>query len=149
MTDHVQGQDSDLLLIAPDAIIRFISGRMFVHTGSGPRFYSSDDAAMVTVLACFSRPTTALQAMAGQPDTHQPKYRAAIAQLRQIGALVPATTQRDPHPADGPPVESQLALLADGIQRIGGGLSAMGPYAGQELSTRPNSVSLPQRLTAL
>ena len=151
MTDQVHGQDSDLLLIAPDAIIRFISGRMFVHTGSGPRFYSSDDAAMVTVLACFSSPTTVLQAIAGQPDTHQPQFRAALAQLRHIGALVPVATQQGPCPApvDGPPVDGQLALLADGIQRIGGGLAAMGPYARQELSNRPDSVSLLQRLTAL
>ena len=149
MAEPVHGNDSDLLLIAPDAIIRFISGRMFVHTGSGSRFYSSDDAAMVTVLAHFSRPATVLQALAGQPDTHQPQYRDAIAQLRQIGALVPTATQRDTYPVEGPPVDSQLALLADGIQRIGGGLSAMGPYARQKLGTRPGSVSLTQRLTAL
>nr|WP_315491340.1 methyltransferase domain-containing protein [uncultured Rhodoferax sp.] len=151
MTDHVQGQDSDLLLIAPDAIIRFISGRMFVHTGSGPRMYSTDDAAMINVLAHFSRPTTVLQAMADQPIAHQPHYRTAIEQLRQIRALVPTGTQQDLLVADSapPPVDSQLALLADSIQRIGGGLSAMGPYAGQELDTRPNSVSLLQRLTAL
>lgn len=150
MTDPVQGQDSVLLLIAPDAIIRFISGRMFVHTGSGARFYSSDDVAMVALLAQFSRPTSVRQAMAGQPVTHQPHYRDAIAQLLQIGALVPtATTQLDTPPGDGPPVDNQLALLADGIQRIAGGLSAMGPYAGQTLRAQPDSVSLPQRLTAL
>jgi SAM-dependent methyltransferase len=104
---------------------------------------------MVTVLACFSRPANVLQAIAGQPDTHQPQYREAIAQLRKIGALVPPATQPDPRTSDGPPVDSQLALLADGIQRIGGGLSAMGPFAGQALVTRPGSVSLTQRLTAL
>ena len=149
MTNYIDGQNEELLLIAPDAIIRFISGRMFVHTGSGPSVYSSDDAAMATLLACFSRPITVLQAINAQPDIHRPQYRAAIAKLRQIGALVPSTTQFDPHPADGPPVDSQLALLADGIQRIGGGLSAMGPYAGRELSIQTASVSLPQRLTAL
>ena len=46
-------------------------------------------------------------------------------------------------------MDSQLAVLADGIQRIGGGFSAMGPYARQKLGTRPGSVSLTQRLTAL
>jgi len=63
MENFNDGQDEQLLLIAPDAIIRFISGRMFVHTGSGPSFYSSDDAEMVTLLACFSRPTTVLEAL--------------------------------------------------------------------------------------
>jgi SAM-dependent methyltransferase len=53
------------------------------------------------------------------------------------------------HKVDGPPIDSQLELIADAIQRIGGGLAAMGPYAVQQLSAATGSVSLSQRLTAL
>lgn len=149
MTDSVHGQDADLLVIAPDAIIRFISGHMFVHTGSGPRMYSSDDAAMVAVLACFATPSSMVHATEGYSPAQLPKYRAGIAQLRQISALIPAATQHDLHLASAPPLDDQLVILADSIQRIGGGLSAMGPYAEQELDNRASSVSLQQRLTAL
>lgn len=149
MTDDVHGQDSGLLLIAPDAIIRFISGRMFVHTGSGLRFYSSDDGAMVHMLARFATPTTQGQAIAGHPPAQQEQYRTAIAQLRQIGALVPTAGQQTPRAGDGPPVDSQIALLADAIQRIGGSLSAMGPFANKQLHSQPDSVPLQHRLTAL
>ncbi len=150
MTDDVPLADSRRLLIAPDAVIRFIAGRMFVHTGAGPRSYSSDDAAMVTVLAAFSVPTTVSSAIEHIPPERHLQYRAAIEQLVRIGALLPPTVDQPQTPSGGPPVEAQIALLADTIQRVGGGLSAMGPHAQQQLSAQGgDQITLQQRLTAL
>lgn len=149
MTDQVSAPNSSTWLIAPDAVIRFISGRLFVHTGSGPRSYSSADAAMATVLAAFSTPNTASVALQSYPAGHQLQYRAAIEQLKRIGALVPVAIDQTQSSVDGPPVNAQLALVADAVQRIGGALAAMGPHAEQQLAPQSGQVSLQQRLTAL
>lgn len=149
MTDEVSASDANTLLIAPDAVIRFISGCMFVHTGSGPRSYSSTDPAMATVLASFATPNTVSAVIEPYPTGRQLQYRAAIEQLRRIGALVSPASQQARMPAEGPPVNAQLALVADAVQRIGGGVAAMGPYAEQQLACADGPISLQQRLTAL
>lgn len=149
MTDEVSASDAITLVIAPDAVIRFIAGRMFVHTGSGPRSYSSADTAMAAILASFASPNTVSAAVEPYAAGLQLQYRAAIEQLRRIGALVATTSPDVQAPAEGPPVNAQLALVADAIQRIGGSVAAMGPHAEQQLACTNGQISLQQRLTAL
>lgn len=149
MTDEGSASDSPTLQIAPDAVIRFISGCMFVHTGSGPRSYPSTDTTMAALLASFATPNTVSAVIDAFPSGRQLQYRAAIEQLRRIGALVTPTAQRTQTPTEGPPVNAQLALVADAVQRIGGSLAAMGPHAELQLVPDGGGVSLQQRLTAL
>lgn len=146
MTSFVAKPDLDLLAIAPDAVIRFISSTMWVHTGSGACAHAIDDTATMQVFLGFSTPKTTAQALSHLPLLQQHPVRMGIARLRQIGALV---TTNVTSPAQHPPTEQQLGLLADGIQRVAGDLAAMGPYVDARQHTQSGSISVAQRLTAL
>lgn len=136
------------LVIAPDAVFRFISGQMLIHTGTGPRLHATANPQLPSLLAAFARPAEPAQVLA----TFSPDVRTGlgdeIEKLRRVGVLRPADDGAAPSTDSGPSIDAQLALIADATQRIAGALSAMGPFANERLVSG-SGISLPQRITAI
>lgn len=136
------------LVIAPDAVFRFISGQLLIHTGTGPKLHATANQGVPRLLAAFARPAEPAQVLAAFSPDERPALGDELEKLRRVGALRPADGGSVAATDDSPSIEAQLALIADAIQRIAGALSAMGPCANERLVS-DSGVSLPQRITAI
>lgn len=136
------------LVIAPDAVFRFISGQLLIHTGTGPRLHATANQHLPPLLAAFAQPAEPARVLATFSPEVQPELADEIEKLRRVGALRPACDDSTAARGNSPPLDAQLALIADATQRIAGALSAMGPFANERLAS-DSGVSLPERITAI
>lgn len=137
-----------MLVIAPDAVLRFVSGQLLIHTGTGPRLHATANPGVPRLLAAFARPADPAQVLALFSAEEQPELSAEIGKLCRVGALRPAEGRGETIVANGPSIDAQLGLIADATQRIAGAVSAMGPFANEGLVS-DSGVSLPERITAI
>jgi SAM-dependent methyltransferase len=135
-------------VIAPDAIIRYVSGTALVLNGSRAKCYRSDDRLLPAVLSGFARPAAVEGVVGHFPPEQQDTARIHVDRLKAIGALLVAGKDATPEPNPPRAVQAQLALLADTIQRLAGSLAAMGSYAARRI-TESTGISPSTRLAAL
>ena len=139
-------------IFAPDAIVRFRSGRILIHTSSSARpAFESDNPMLVGWLCQFARPIDAASITAALKPADRAAAALVLEQLRGNGVLMPA----DAAPVAAPQAEeafdrsrSHLRLLARSVYDASCDLLALGPLAERELEHR-SGVGVERRLMAL
>jgi Methyltransferase domain len=133
--DSTVEKKNPALVVAPDAVIRFIGGRAVVHSGAGGRMLA-DEPALLALLSQFAAPATEEAVLSRTDSALKAASLKRIEALKRIGALVPVTADRGASKGSTPPVDAQLAIVADSVQRIAGSLAAFGPKADTLISDK-------------
>lgn len=134
------------LVVSPDAIVRYMRGRTWVHTGTG-KVWSDPSPLLSALLPLFVTPRDPADVVAALAAEQRNQATAAIDALARIGALVIGTEQpaaRAPEPAAR--VDTHLAPIVSAASRIAGHLNGLGPAAD---GVADSGVDLGARLTTL
>jgi hypothetical protein len=138
------------LVTSPDVVVRFVGGQTVVHVG--PKVVFPEGPLPLLILARFARPTTLEDALAVLPPAGHAAAREAVSRLREAGVLLVAeedhTDRADDAEAAVEHAGKVLAILADTVPRIAGGLAGLGPFAAPALAER-TGVGLRGRVASL
>jgi SAM-dependent methyltransferase len=139
-----------VLVVSPDAVIRYCDGAVWVHTGGRQKTISSRDPELIQLLDHFSTPRDEHGALRDLPADRQQRRQALLLDLKRIGALLDASrpdAETGPTDALPDPVDTHLAPLVDTIHRLAGEMSALGPRTLKTVAAK--GVSVETRITAL
>jgi SAM-dependent methyltransferase len=135
------------LVVSPDAIVRCMAGRIWVHTGGPEKTFASDSPLLLTALLRFAHGADQDRITETVAPDDRAAFTSMVVALRRIGALIEET--RDSAAEDTTrPVDSHLVPLAEVIHRLAGTIAAMGPHAGSALAAT-TGVPIDTRLTTL
>jgi predicted SAM-dependent methyltransferase len=140
------------LVFAADALVRFRSGRILIHTTSSklPAF-ESESPMLVGWLCQFSKPTREDAAISGLRPDDRAAATGAVDYLKRSGALVavgsPASTELS-EPELLARTKNHLRFLARSLYETACDLLSFGPYAERRLSERTGA-GVERRLMAL
>jgi len=143
---------TDSLVFAADAIVRFRSGRILLHTGSSqlPAF-ECDNPMLIGWLCQFARPTDPAALAAQLPPADRQAATQVLDYLQRSGALVQAgAAAARPASADEAHARTRnhLRLLARSIYDAACDLLGLGPAAERALEQK-GDVGVERRLMAL
>lgn len=141
-----------MLVFAADALVRFRSGRILIHTtASAMPAFESDQPMLVGWLCQFARPCDAEAALAGLDAPSRPGVGQILDYLQKAGALVPTESEESRAPSAEVAEERSrlhLKLLARSVYDLAADLRAFGPHAERELSRR-TGIGAERRLMSL
>jgi predicted SAM-dependent methyltransferase len=126
----VQSRSGPLLTVAPDALVRFKSGRICVHTRSSKSQLSFGTPEILSVLAFFAIPRTRSDAGSEFVRLDPGLLATMIDDLLRIGALLPATTdavEKQEPERDFELAGIHMASLAKLTYRAASCLAGLGP----------------------
>jgi SAM-dependent methyltransferase len=137
-------------VVAPDTMVRFRSGRIWVHTRLRPSYQAFDESAVLELLGFFARPGTVEEAKLNLPRMDPRWIEATVQKLKEIPVLIAATrdaAQSEPD-RESSLARDHLASLANLTYAVSADLMAFGPCAHQEISGE-TGVSVTGRIEAL
>lgn len=141
-----------MLVFAADALVRFRSGRILIHTtASAMPAFESDQPMLVGWLCQFFRPCDTEAAVAGLDAPARPGVQQVLDYLQKAGTLVAAESDESRAPSAEVADERStlhLKLLARSVYDLAADLRAYGPHAERELSGR-SGIGLERRLMSL
>jgi len=142
---------ADLLVFAPDTLVRFRGGRVLIHTSTAamPPF-ESDNPMLIGWVCQFARPADPEQLRAALPATDRAVAAQVLDYLRRSGVLVSAgPASVDTSGAErSARTQDQLRALARSTYDLACDLLGMGPAAEQEL-LRASGIGVEQRLLGM
>jgi hypothetical protein len=141
---------AEKLVVAPDALIRFKGGKIWVHTGSRPAHAVFENASVLLLLNGFALPAS-VDEVNSRYDLNRIDSEKLIGSLKSIGALLTVSPANDVTSNSSCAVELanvHTASLANAIHHIAGDLMGFGPYIHQRIEAE-TGVPVLQRLEAL
>lgn len=141
---------ANVLVIAPDALVRFRSGRMLMHnTSNSLPAFETESPMLIGWLCQFNKPIDADLALAALQPSERGQVAQVIDYLRRGGVLVaPGTTQAKDAQALTGESKHSLRLLARSIYDASCDLNALGPQAESELQAR-TGIGIQNRLMSM
>src|SRR5260221_14269949 len=122
---------ANLLVLAPDALLRFRSGRVLLHTSTpGMPPFETDNPILIGWVCQFARPADPEKLRAELPASDRAGARQVLDYLRRSGVLVAAERASDATAAaaaGSSRVQDQLRALARRIHDLACDLPAMSP----------------------
>lgn len=137
-------------VVAPDAIIRYCDGTVWVHTGGPQKTVSRRDPELVTLLNHFATPCDEQSALSGLAPDRQRARQTLLDELKRIGALLEVGDSATPPERSHPPrdvVQTHLGPLVNIVHNLAGELAALGPYGTERVAR--TGVPLETRLAGL
>jgi SAM-dependent methyltransferase len=144
---------ANLLVFAPDALVRFRGGRVLVHT-SAPSMppFETDNPILIGWVCQFARPADPEQLRAALPASDRVVAGQVLDYLRRSGVLVAADTAGEASAGaaaeDGSRTQDQLRALARSTYDLACDLLGMGPAAEQAL-VHASGIGVEQRLLGM
>jgi SAM-dependent methyltransferase len=141
----------ELLVFAPDAIVRFRGGRMLIHTTSSALgAFETEHPLLLAWLVQFARPVRLAPALAALPTQERGGAGRVVDFLRRSGVLVPASgAAADMAPQQAATQTKQhLRALARSVYELACDVHGLGPHAEQSLRAA-TGLGVERRLTAL
>ncbi len=143
---------ANLLVLAPDALLRFRSGRVLLHTSTpGMPPFETDNPILIGWVCQFARPADPEKLRAELPASDRVVAAQVLDYLRRSGVLVAAERASDgtTAAAEGSSrVQDQLRALARSIYDLACDLLGMGPAAEPEL-LRASGIGVEPRLLGM
>ena len=142
----------DLLVFAPDALVRFRGGRVLIHTSApGMPPFETDNPILIGWVCQFARPANPEQLRAALPASDRVVAGQVLDYLRRSGVLVAADQAGDGAAGAAERrgrTHDQLRTLARSTYDLACDLLGMGPAAEQEL-VRTSGIGVEQRLLGM
>ena len=139
------------LVFSPDALVRFRSGKIVIHTTSSalPAF-ETDHPMLVGWLCGFCRPTAVASALGAVPAADRSAAERIVDYLRRAGVLVDASQEPPRFSAEEllSRTKQHFRLLARSIYDAACDLYGFGDYAESRLATR-SGIGAERRLVGL
>ena len=130
-----------VLIVAPDLVIRFANGVIWLHTLDSVKAMWFPDPSFIALLFHFAKPADEATIVASVAPAQREPVEKTIAMLKDLGALRPANgaPEEQGKATDDPPgalVRSALAPLSEIFYRLAGTFSALSPAAVESFETK-------------
>ncbi len=139
------------LVFSPDALVRFRSGKIIIHTTSSdlPAF-ETDHPMLVGWLCGFCKPTALARALGAVPSADRSAAESVVDYLRRAGVLVDATQAAPRFSPDEVlfRTKEHFRLLARSVYDAACDLYGLGAYAESQLVSR-SGLGVERRLVGL
>lgn len=138
-------------IVAPDAIVRFKLGKIWIHTAAEPtRAIVVERTDLVNLLHAFANPREPDTVVATYPAPARPAVADMIRRLQENGLLIAATPKSTEKEAERATAitHKTLADLANSVYGIASDLRGLGPHAQKALGQN-SGVDVSSRVAAL
>lgn len=139
------------LVLAPDALVRFRSGRMLIHTtSSSMQAFETEHPLLLGWLAQFAQAVPLAKALAALPVHERAGAARVVDYLQRAGVLVEASGQAPVMSDEEAAVRTKqhLRLLSRSLYDLACDLQGLGPQAEQALASK-TGVGVERRLLAM
>jgi SAM-dependent methyltransferase len=141
----------EVLVLAPDTLVRFRNGRLLIHTTSSElRAFETEQPALLGWLSQFAKPVALAAALSSVPAADLPAATRIVDYLKRSGVLVRAELQAPPLSNEQTIERTRhhLRRLARGLYELAADLHGLGPHADRALAAA-SGLGSERRLLAL